>query len=164
MVMFAKFKKNQPAYFLLLSVGVLSGRSRRMSWEYIKTILISLLSLQDWQTTKLRSRGFHKLDEIGNSANIGIRGFTMWKKSSDKMLPPVGIEPRPLITSDSKSSTLLSTLACVFVSLCMCMCMCVCMSVCVYICVCVWYVCVCVRVCVCVCVCGKPQSLCKSQI
>ena len=23
------------------------------------------------------------------------------KKSSDKMLPPVGIEPRPLITSDS---------------------------------------------------------------
>ena len=26
-------------------------------------------------------------------------------KSSDKMLPPVGIEPRPLITSDSKSNT-----------------------------------------------------------
>ena len=26
------------------------------------------------------------------------------KKSSDKMLPPVGIEPWPLITSDSKSS------------------------------------------------------------
>ena len=22
-------------------------------------------------------RGFHKLDEIGNNANIGIRGFTM---------------------------------------------------------------------------------------
>ena len=32
------------------------------------------------------------------------------KKSSDKMLPPVGIEPRPLITSDSKSNTILSTL------------------------------------------------------
>ena len=45
--------------------------------------------------------GFHKLDEIGNNANIGIRGFTTWKKSSDKMLPPVGIEPRPLIASDS---------------------------------------------------------------
>ena len=23
--------------------------------------------------------GFHKLDEIGNNANIGIRGFTTWK-------------------------------------------------------------------------------------
>ena len=32
------------------------------------------------------------------------------KKSSDKILPPVGIEPRPLIASDSKSNTLLSTL------------------------------------------------------
>ena len=31
------------------------------------------------------SRGFHKLDEIGNNANIGIRGFTTWKKSGDKM-------------------------------------------------------------------------------
>ena len=27
------------------------------------------------------------------------------KKSSDKMLPSVGIEPRPLIVSDSKSNT-----------------------------------------------------------
>ena len=26
------------------------------------------------------------------------------KKSSDKMLPPVGIEPSPLIASDSKSN------------------------------------------------------------
>ena len=32
------------------------------------------------------------------------------KKSSDKMLPAVGIEPRPLIDSDSKSNTILSTL------------------------------------------------------
>ena len=32
------------------------------------------------------------------------------KKSSDKMLPPMGIEPRPLIASDSKSNTILSTL------------------------------------------------------
>ena len=31
-------------------------------------------------------------------------------KSSDKTLPPVGIEPAPLITSDSKSNTILSTL------------------------------------------------------
>ena len=33
------------------------------------------------------SRVFHKLDEIGNNDNIGIRGFTTCKKSSDKMLP-----------------------------------------------------------------------------
>ena len=35
----------------------------------------------------------------------------MKKKSSDKMLPPVGIEPKPFITSDSKSDTILSTCA-----------------------------------------------------
>ena len=54
-------------------------------------------------------RGFHKRDEIGNNAHIGIRGFTTWKKSGDKMLPLVGIEPWPLIASDSKSNTILST-------------------------------------------------------
>ena len=26
------------------------------------------------------NRVFHKLDEIGNNANIGIRGFPTWKK------------------------------------------------------------------------------------
>ena len=26
--------------------------------------------------TVIATRGFHKLDEIGNNANIGIRGFT----------------------------------------------------------------------------------------
>ena len=26
------------------------------------------------------SRDFHKLDEIGSNANIGIRGFTTWKQ------------------------------------------------------------------------------------
>ena len=54
---------------------------------------------------------FSQIDKIGNNDNIGIRGFTMWKISSGKMLPPsVGIEPGPLITSDSKSNTILSTL------------------------------------------------------
>ena len=57
-----------------------------------------------WHLAKNQAR------EIGNNANIGIRGFTTWKTSSDKMLPPVGIEPRPLITSDSKPDTILSTL------------------------------------------------------
>ena len=47
------------------------------------------------------NRVFHKIDKIGNNVNIN---------SSDKMLPPVGIEPRPLIASDSKSNTILSTL------------------------------------------------------
>ena len=54
------------------------------------------------------SRVFHKLYE---TANCGIFIFTTWKqkKNSDKMLPPVGIEPGPLIASDSKSNTILST-------------------------------------------------------
>ena len=48
------------------------------------------------------NRGFHKLDEIGNIVNIGIRGFTTWKqKNSNKMLPSVSIEP---LAKDSKSS------------------------------------------------------------
>ena len=54
--------------------------------------------------------GFSQIDRIGNNASIGIIGFTTWKKFSDKMLPPVGIESRPLIASDSKSNTILSTL------------------------------------------------------
>ena len=36
-----------------------------------------LYNIPSWESTL--SRGFHKLDEIGNNANIGIRGFTMWK-------------------------------------------------------------------------------------
>ena len=42
------------------------------------------------------------------NANIGISVFTAWKQknSSDKMLPPVGIEPKPLIASDSMSNTI----------------------------------------------------------
>ena len=47
----------------------------------------------------------------GNNGNIGIRGFTTWKQNIQwKMLPTVGTEPRPLITSDSKSNTILSGL------------------------------------------------------
>ena len=40
----------------------------------------------------LHNRGFRKLDEIGNNANIGIREFTTWKqkKIQWKMLPLVG--------------------------------------------------------------------------
>ena len=49
-------------------------------------------------------RGFHKLDEIANTVNIGIREFTMWKQKIQwKMLTPVGIEPRPLIPSPTLS-------------------------------------------------------------
>ena len=41
---------------------------------------------------------FHKLDEIFHNANIGIRGVTTWKQknSSNKMLPPLNIEPLDL--------------------------------------------------------------------
>ena len=58
------------------------------------------------------SRVFQKFDEVCNNGNIGIRGFTTWKKISDKMVSPVGIEPGPLIACDSKSNTILSTLCC----------------------------------------------------
>ena len=66
-----------------------------------------------WNQTKFSTNfiyhsGFSQIDKIGNNANIGIRGFAAWKKYSDKMLPPVGIEPRPLIASDSKNNTILS--------------------------------------------------------
>ena len=34
-------------------------------------------SNKTWKCQKRHgNRGFHKLDEIGNNANIGIRGFT----------------------------------------------------------------------------------------
>ena len=36
------------------------------------------VSLVIWD--KIVNQGFHKLDEIGNNANIDIRGFTMWKQ------------------------------------------------------------------------------------
>ena len=42
------------------------------------------------------TRSFHRLDEIGNNANIGIRGCTFYmktKNSSNKMLLPMSIEP-----------------------------------------------------------------------
>ena len=56
----------------------------------------------------LESR-FSQIYNIGNNANIDIRGFTTGKqkKSSDKMLPLVGIEP---LAQDSKSNMLLPTL------------------------------------------------------
>ena len=50
-------------------------------------------------------RLFHKLDEIGNNAILASEALLC-----EKMLPPVGIEPGPLIVSDSKSNTILSTL------------------------------------------------------
>ena len=60
---------------------------------------------------------YHKYAQEGFShahrnTNCGIFIFTTWKqkKLSDKMLPPLGIEPGPLIASDSKSSIILSTL------------------------------------------------------
>ena len=47
---------------------------------------------------QLANRVFHKLDKTGNNANIGIRGFTVWKqKIPVKNVSPVRIEPRPLI-------------------------------------------------------------------
>ena len=50
----------------------------------------------------------HKLDGIAIMPILPSEVLLREIKSSDKMLPPVGIEPRPLIASDSKSNTILS--------------------------------------------------------
>ena len=49
---------------------------------------------------------FHKLDEIGNTGQYWRQRlyYVKTKKSSDKMLSPVGIEPESLIASYSKSN------------------------------------------------------------
>ena len=36
-----------------------------------------ICSGDDWTSPLVCNRVFHKLDEIGNNANIGIKGFTM---------------------------------------------------------------------------------------
>ena len=55
------------------------------------------------------NRVFHKRTEMPKSEFSSLLCENK-KKSSDKMLPPVGIEPRPLIASSSRSNTLLPTL------------------------------------------------------
>ena len=47
--------------------------------------------------------GFSQTHNIGSNANIGIRGFTTskQKKSNDKILPSVGIEPIQSRTLDN---------------------------------------------------------------
>ena len=55
---------------------------------------------------------FNKIDEIGNNANICIRGFTKWKQKIPvtKILPPVSFESRDLINVWFQVNTLLSEL------------------------------------------------------
>ena len=56
-------------------------------------------------------RGFHKHTTLAIMPILASEALECEnKKSSSKMLPPVGIEPTPLITSDSKSNTILSRL------------------------------------------------------
>ena len=55
--------------------------------------------------------GYFTTHNIGNNANFWHQRLSLCeKKISDKMIPPVRIEPKPLITSDSKSNTIVSTL------------------------------------------------------
>ena len=62
--------------------------------------------MADCRFNTFQQSGFLQIDKIGNNAYIGIKGPYYVKKSSDKMLPPSGIEPRPLI-----AESLLSTLS-----------------------------------------------------
>ena len=79
--------------------------------EICRAIFNGLLSLDHfWKDHgSIPRASFSQTHNIGNNANIGIRGFTTWKqkKSTDKMLLQVRTEP---MTSDSKSNTLLSEL------------------------------------------------------
>ena len=91
-------EKNQRCSWLIAFYSHFSKKLQALN--IILNAIGFFTNAHDWQLS------FSKIDKIGN---VGIRGFTTWKKSSDKMLPPVGIEPEPLITSDSKSNTILST-------------------------------------------------------
>ena len=56
-------------------------------------------------------RGFHKHTTLEILPILAYNFYYVKiKNSSNKVLPLVGIEPRPLITSDSNSSTLLLTI------------------------------------------------------
>ena len=66
-------------------------------------VLLLLLLLSSLTFAPLLRVFFYKLDEIGNSENIGIREFIKSKKSN-KMYP------QWVLTSDSKTNTLLSEL------------------------------------------------------
>ena len=79
------------------------------SWTPILRCLLETFSENSIEILLFTIRVCHRLDE---NANIGIRGFTAWKQkiSSGMMLPPVGMEPQPLITCDSTSNTILSGL------------------------------------------------------
>ena len=56
------------------------------------------------------SRVFFEMPKNDNNANIGGFVYVKTKKTSNNMLLPVSIKPRPLINSDSKYNTLLSGL------------------------------------------------------
>ena len=71
------------------------------------TKLVNIVYLYPLVKILLLQSGFSQIDKIGNNTNMCIRGLYYVKKSSDKMLPPMGIEPRLLIAFDSKSISFL---------------------------------------------------------
>ena len=73
-----------------------------MNITQFKSIILPFRSLIGLLLT---NRVFHKRDEIGNNANIGIRDFTMWKQKFPitKCYPQWGLKPGPLIPSPTLS-------------------------------------------------------------
>ena len=73
---------------------ILRAMDKRVSWQQV-AVFTFWWQRQIWNITKRRvtHSSFYK-HNIGNNANIGIRGFTTWKQknSSNKMLPPVSTE------------------------------------------------------------------------
>ena len=89
------------------NVDALGSRYVLSSVKFLFTLSVTGTGTGTWTGTG----GFHKLTTLTIMPILASEASLCEKKSSDKMLPPVGIEPKPFITSDSKSDTILSTCA-----------------------------------------------------
>ena len=87
-------------------------------WKVAGTYESSLeISLQDvkllttYRIDLVNSGRFYRFEKLKIQSSFSCSLYCMeTKRSSDKMLPPVGIEAGPLVVSDSKSNTILSGL------------------------------------------------------
>ena len=63
------------------SVSGIKWKDKKIPGDHF---VASLLTFSCWihSIIYVINRGFHKLDEIGNDGNIGIRGITMWKQKN----------------------------------------------------------------------------------
>ena len=81
-------------------------------WKLLRTVMSPTFSTGKIRLVCAVIRVFHKLDEICNNANIGIRGFATWKQKILVTLCHLqwGFDLGLWLTSDFKAKTLLSEL------------------------------------------------------